>query len=308
LLGVNMRTIHAGWLLVFPLTVVSLFAVRTHPPAVGQSPAQQPTEQAVRVPSRYMDEAIVQHGDGSAVLKANNARPLKQAIEALNEEYGWIIDYEDPPYRSDFDLIDKTTAAHRAADANFRFRVPAGNGFQVTYPEDSSITTLAGQDTVIRRVVSAYNDSGNPGRFDVLSQGRGRQTVLGVSIKNEIGQFEHVTPVLNTNITIPLQERTVHDTIVLILREVSAANSTKVALGWVPLNFFNKKRVTVGGANLPARTLLIQTFNATSVPVVYNLMYFDSGRSYLLGAQVGTRALRDTFGRKKLMAISLPPA
>jgi len=58
--------------------------------------------------SRYMENAEVQHLADSITITANDARPLAQAVTALSEEYGWAIDFEDPPYYSKYDLVDDT--------------------------------------------------------------------------------------------------------------------------------------------------------------------------------------------------------
>ena len=57
-------------------------------------PAQSPSK-----PS-FMNAAVVQHNGTGATLTANDPRPLMQAVEAISQEYGWIVDFEDPLYQS----------------------------------------------------------------------------------------------------------------------------------------------------------------------------------------------------------------
>jgi hypothetical protein len=56
--------------------------------------------------SSFVDAAVIQHNGNTGTLTANFPRPLAQAVEAISQEYGWTIDYEDPPYHSPFDLVD----------------------------------------------------------------------------------------------------------------------------------------------------------------------------------------------------------
>jgi hypothetical protein len=56
----------------------------------------------------FVDAGIVQHNQNDGTLTANDPRPLMQAIATISQEYGWTVDFEDPPYRSHFDLVDDT--------------------------------------------------------------------------------------------------------------------------------------------------------------------------------------------------------
>lgn len=66
------------------------------PSILGQSPNK---------PS-FLPAAVLGHCGATATLTANDPRPLLQAVEGISEEYGWIVDFEDPLYRSRFDLVD----------------------------------------------------------------------------------------------------------------------------------------------------------------------------------------------------------
>ena len=91
--------------------------------------AQSPTK-----PS-FMSAGAIQHHETTATLTANFPGPLVQAIEAISQEYGWTIDFEDPHYISHFDLVDATDPTWRASHPNEKgaLRV-AGGFFQSTFP------------------------------------------------------------------------------------------------------------------------------------------------------------------------------
>jgi hypothetical protein len=260
--------------------------------------------QQVKSQKKYMDEGVVEHKVGLATIKADDPRPLMQAVSALNEEYGWLVDYEDPPYESDSELIDTTNLQWKATHPNAaRGTIPAGGPFQTDFEESKAIATPAGQGVALRKIVLGYNHSGNPGKFSVRENGDGRYVIIGSSVKGKAGQDRNVAPILDTKISIPAQERTAAETLELIFKEVSAKNGVEMGLGWVPNNLIYQARVNVGGNNVSARSLLVQTLNATGRPVVYSLMYFENTHRYLLNAFVAARALRDTYGRKTLIPL-----
>ncbi len=269
----------------------------------GQTAQRTVPAQVFQQRKQYMDEGVVEHKPGAATVRVSDPRPLRQAISTLNEEYGWIIDYEDPPYMSDAELIDITDPKRRAANPNDRVTIPAGDGFQFDYDENSSIDRPEGKTALLHKMVAAYNRSGNPGRFVVREADNGRYAVIGSVVKNGVGQDQSVSPILDTRISIPVEDRTAIDALSLVLKELSVKSNTKVAIGWVPNNLLFNTRVTVGGNNLTARALVLQIFNATGRPVSYSLLYFEDTHRYLLGAAVAVRAHRDAYGRKTLIPL-----
>jgi hypothetical protein len=65
--------------------------------------------------AKYMHHAEVRHLDNSVTVTANSPRPLADTVRALSEEYAWLIDFEEPPYYSNYDLVDDTDSKWRAA-------------------------------------------------------------------------------------------------------------------------------------------------------------------------------------------------
>ena len=55
---------------------------------------------------KYMDHAIIKHGTSGATVVANYSVPLFQAISAIREEYGWVVNWEDAPCYSQFDTFE----------------------------------------------------------------------------------------------------------------------------------------------------------------------------------------------------------
>ena len=279
---------------------------------VLQNPSPQPAQPQQRWGERlqqqrgYYDAAVIEHKVGSGTVTANDPRPLMQALAALNEEYGWMVDYEDPPYTSDSDLLDVTDDQWRARHPNGRrVTIPAGGAFECSYQEDSTNMRPEGEAAILRKIVAEYNRTSNPGRFALASQGRGRFTVMGLAVKEQVGQEQKVMPVLDTHISIPVAKRTTGEAIGLILHELSAKCDSKVGMGGGPINLLINSNVTTGGNDISARQLLLQTLDATGVPLIYTLMYFEDTNTYLLNLAGAARAMRDKYGRKTLAPISV---
>jgi len=54
---------------------------------------------------------------------------------AVSEEYGWLIDFEDLPYYSSYDLVDDTDPAWRAAHPGAKgSTAQQGAAFQLSSP------------------------------------------------------------------------------------------------------------------------------------------------------------------------------
>ena len=188
--------------------------------------AQAPTK-----PS-FMDAAVVQHNGAMASVTANSPRPMMQAVEAIGQEYGWLVDYEDPPYVSHFDLVDDTDPNWRASHPNGKAVTRVSGGlFQTSLPEPSSIASGDAAEQVLQALVAGYNSSGNPGKFAVRKQAGGRYTVVGTARKDENGQDESVNAILDTPIAIPVQQRDAEETLQLILDTLTAKSASRFTLG-----------------------------------------------------------------------------
>jgi hypothetical protein len=231
---------------------------------------------------KYMDHAEVRHLATSASVTANDARPLAQALTALSEEYAWVIDFEDPPYYSKYDLVDDTEAKWRAEHPTAKgVTVISGDSFQSQFPENPNAAgSPAEEEHILDRVVSDYNASANPGRFRVVNEGDGRFAIVGISVKGDDGQVKLVSPILDTLISIPTDTRDAYTAIETILNALTVKSGTKVAPFSVPTNALAHSQVTVGGQNIPARVLLLQTLSAAKLKLYWRLYYDHDVKMY----------------------------
>jgi hypothetical protein len=230
--------------------------------------------QAPQPGSQFMAHGIVQHHGTSATVIANQDHALRQAIEAVREEYGWVVDYEDPPFRSQRDSVDITNPEWRAAHPGQRGQwLLAGGAFQSEYAEPPNTATSAvEEERVLNKIVADYNNSANPGKYSVVKEPGGRFAVIGEYVKNDAGSDEAVGHVLDTPISIPIQTRGGLETVDLIMGQLSAKTGIKFNyLNWGNSPF--RSPVTVGGENVPARNLLLQTLASCGRPLMLNLSF-----------------------------------
>lgn len=254
---------------------------------------------------RYMDRADVHHLANTATVTANSPRPLSQALTALSEEYGWVIDFEDPPYYSKYDLVDDTAPEWRAAHPTGKgVTVIAGDGFQTQFPENRSAgNSIEEKEQILDRVVSDYNESGNPGKFSVRNEGDGRFAVVGTYVKDENGRHQAVAPILDTPITVQTNSRDGLTTIHIIMDALTAKTQTKVVGGMMALNALAQTQVTVGGENIPARVLLLQTLSAAKIKLYWVLYYDADGKTYALSVLPLMKANYDESGNRTTVLV-----
>ncbi|MGB2591878.1 MAG: hypothetical protein WA853_15245 [Candidatus Acidiferrum sp.] len=233
--------------------------------------------------SKYMENAEVRHlADSTISVTANDARPLAQAVTAVSEEFGWAIDFEDPPYYSKYDLVDDTDSRWRAAHPTANgVTVIAGDTFQTQFLKTPDTDTLlAEEERVLDSVVSDYNASANPGRFAVRNEGDGRFAIVGTSVKDENGQDQTISPILDTPISIQEETRDANTTIEVILNALTVKSGAKVVPFMVPRSALARSQVTVGGENIPARVLLQQTLSEAKMKEYWRLYYDHDVRMY----------------------------
>jgi hypothetical protein len=63
----------------------------------------------------YLRQGVITHTGAHAVVAVDQPRPLYSAVHTIREEYGWLVDYEDPRYDSQTDLKDATSPHWRAS-------------------------------------------------------------------------------------------------------------------------------------------------------------------------------------------------
>ena len=282
--------------------------------------------QGMLSPHQYMREGVVKRQGNMATLSSDYGIPLQQAVTTIGEEYGWSIDYEDPPFSGKHDLIDLTNPAYRAVHPDAKVVLgPAGGPFKSTYPESPSMwSSSAMEPQVLEKVISDYNQSGNPGHFVVRRLSDGSCDVIGDAVHDDTGANVPITPVLDTPITLPVRTRTGREAIQAVLDGLSSKVGIPMYVYQAPDYELGLESTVVGGANTPARGFLVEILNGLTAaiaesfpqepgsPRVYRkyrwiFHYIPQPRQYVLGIFPVARAQYDAFGQKRLVP-AVPPA
>lgn len=224
---------------------------------------------AEQTPTYLRQATITQNAEVTHVM-ANSPRPLLQTLDALRQKYGWIVDYEEPKYTSHLDIIDV------AGDASHS-RLPGGGPFNVDFPASNPE-----QEKTLRVVVDAYNQSKNPGRFELRRTSQGNFYVVGTSAYNQADLMSPQYPLFDLLVTLPVRQRTIAQAIDLICHSLAAQVHTPITIGVSPRGLLEHVNVKSGGAKLPARELLLQCLGATDRKLYWSLLFDPTSKGYVL--------------------------
>ncbi len=244
---------------------------------------------------------IIQHAQSTGTVVSNDPRPLFQAVAAVGQEYGWVIDFEDPLYRSPFDLVDTTDAKWRADHPNDKGVTRIGGGmFQSSFPEPSTITAGNAEEQVLQKLISDYNSSGNPGRFILRKEDEERYAVIGLSAKDETAQEKVMPVLLDTHINIPSEHRSALETLNLILKTLSSTAGVKVYASMLSSNSIQGPDIVVGGSDIPARVLLLQTLQSANKRrfIRWDLLFNSDADQYALCISAASKMEVDARGEQ----------
>jgi hypothetical protein len=246
---------------------------------------------------KYMLHATVTHQAGSATVRADSAQPLFQAVRAVAQQYGWAVDFEDPLFAG----TDLTVHPSPRAGVT-PYIIVSGGPFQCTYPETPHMwSSRTAERVVLQKVVSDYNDSGNPGQFTVRFLPDGNFDVVGVATRNNAGALVPVKPLLDTIISIPSKPRTAEGTLQVIANALPAKVLVFPPQPDGPVSPNAHPTMVVGGSDVPARDLLMDMVDAHThgVALGWVLIYQPSpGPEYLLAIRTAERAEYDMFGHR----------
>lgn len=269
----------------------------------------QAFSQAKPETASYLKEAQVSEAEGTVHVVANSPRPLQQVLDALYKKYSWAVDYEDPRFTSQQDLVDVPDPVTHAPHAQ---TLPAGGKFsvdfpavsiaspqiastQVSTPTDSAKSASAApsappvsalhvsddEEKTVRLVVDAYNKSDNPGRFEVRKNSEGNIVVVGTAARDAKGQISPQKPIFDTPLTVVRRQRTATETIELLCKKLTASRGAKVAIGVNPRNLLDHTPVTIGATKAaPARDLLRQTLTAAHCNCYLRVVFDPTSKGF----------------------------
>jgi len=212
------------------------------------------------------------------------------AMNALEREYGWVIDFDDPIW-TESDTTAQNNPVWDAQHPGNPSRMPSGTSFQSTFTEgpDTSRSPIA----VVTKVVEDYNASDNPGRFDVRRSPSGRIEVTGTP--RDPGRT--TVDILDTRVSLPTEPLVSLDAVHKLVTLVSAAAGIKVAVGRVPHNLLNSASIQTPQGSVPAREVLTRIAESAEVPLMWDLLYDYDSKSYFLSLRPSIVAVTGEGGK-----------
>jgi len=252
----------------------------------------------------YMERALIRHSGSIATVTASYPTPLFQAIDAVRQEYGWVVNWEEAPCYSRFDVVDDTSPRWRASHPDTEgVTRKAGGLFASTFPEPKAGGAAAEEQT-LGKVIEDYNASENPGRY-VLRAAPGEEfTAVGTEVRDDAGALQKVIPILDTPLSVDAQRRSAADALDAILHALSSASGKRVILMSLPNNLFRDTQVALGGHNVTARELLQDLFRDIGRPLQYDLGFDpDHSSVYILNVSVAARVDSDDASGRLLVPI-----
>jgi hypothetical protein len=236
--------------------------------------------------SKYLNRATISQAGETVHLSANDPRPLAQALDALQRQYGWLVNYEDPRYLSKLDLVEVTNPPqNRNAASDTRVHYPAGGAFNLDFPNGAAPNSFPDEQTTLQLLVDAYNRSNNPGRFELRNTAEQKFDLVGTAAHDAMGHISQQEIFLDLPLTLVDRQRSAVKTIELICSQITGRTHTKVALGVFPMSL-QTAMVKVGGARVPARTLLSRTLTATGRTFIWRMFFDPDSKSYFISCML----------------------
>lgn len=266
------------WLVFAVILIIIIIIIVTA--MVGTVLPARSAPQPGRTTSQIKKPLIYQIGN-VVRISADGPRPLLRALDALQDKYGWVVDYEDPQYPDNPDLTtnDQSVPALRRSNSRHlkeNFTVDFNNG-----PDPDSAPD---EKPVLKIIVDAYNQSEGAGQFELRELPGGHFDVVGIGVRNQSGEVSSGQPILDLPITLKTQPRSVDETVALICQKVRQQSKIPVTVGAIPAR--SQKTVAVGGIEVPARTLLLRAIAPMGAHLSWRLLYDSTSKSYRLSAGV----------------------
>jgi hypothetical protein len=227
-------------------------------------------------------------------LAVTDPRPVAQAIAVLSERHGIAITYEDPLYEFEGDLKDVTSEVARSAiKPGLKILIPRGGPLELTY----SISPTSGKpehiDALIRKILDTHAASGRGSQFGLTQEGNTFH-VVPVMLKSSQGTWKATTSVLNTPITVAIEQRSGVQMVDAICEALTAAATVRVVVGIVPMNAMANAEIVDGGTNEAAGAMLsrvLQQLTSQTMerfgkdferPYVWQLLFDPTAQGYAL--------------------------
>jgi hypothetical protein len=260
--------------------------------------------------AQYLRRALVEHVSPSMVrISVNSSRPMRQVVEGISQTYGLLIDYEEPPFFSSYD-VDITNRAWRAKHPNAKpYLGMSGGGFTSDFPEIVPARLDTSAKIALEKITADYNRSNNPGRFTVRIDGPHRLSVVGTSMRDQNGRQIAAHALLDTHVNVSgLRQGNAEEILEALCVELTKASGLSVAPGIMPLNMMIQTRVnldTGSDVSSQARKVLIQISKVSRYSLVWSLNWDPNQHFYVLNLTTAIKLEKRPDGTLQLVPLKL---
>ncbi len=228
------------------------------------------------------EQLVGQQVGQNLTVSVNDPRPLAKAIETIEQQYGWVITYEDPLYEYAAEIEDVAALVRKDGDLSKKVLIPRGGAFFFSYAVTGEPADPVG---LLRELLASYESTGHPGRFSFGQTGNVFH-VFPAARKNKNGEQIEQDSVLETRISLPAAERTAEGMVRAVLQSVSQATGINSVLGISPINLLRGVRTSEGVVNEAARDVLVRTLEATQRQTSWQLFYGPGSKMYVFNVHL----------------------
>jgi hypothetical protein len=212
---------------------------------------------------------------------------MEQAITVVSQEYGVVVDYEDPVYQN-ADLVDDTDPRWKAEHPGGKSVTrPRGGAFSDSYSDDLA-TPLRHQE-LLRRITEDYNQNSGTGKFKLVKEDGTRFDLVP----------ESGTP-LDATVELPEGNPSLADAVFALASAVSKSSGPRVVVGMMPIGLARQTTYQEDGKPMVARAKLANILSGSPAPLVWRLLYDADSNRYFLSYSVARQSSTNANGEKVL--------
>lgn len=206
--------------------------------------------------------SITSEGTSTLVLDVGSYYPLKDTIDYLNHEYGWLISYEDPLYLES-QLTDIAVPSWKKNHPGERgFYVPPWTEWRVRIARPSG--RVGERSIILNDLVAQYNRLDREDKYFIVDVSNTRSTV--------VGQVRGMEVLASASIPTQPKERNGSEEMHLLTEQCSTRMPLQLTVGTVPLNGLAHTTIPARKTAVSCRSALETLVERCGDNLVYQVM------------------------------------
>lgn len=196
-------------------------------------------------------------------------RSLMAALLEIQKATGTPISYEEPPYESSADLVRTTPTSHPGLRPMLVARtIP--NAVVVPLP---GLGSASDPVVFVGAILNAYHKAGLPGRYKVVRR-KNAIDVVPSEVAGFNGGMKALSPIMSRPVAFPYAERSVAETLQLLVDAISKAAGREVKLLMNPFTGI-PTRIAFSASGSSIADELSGLAARMGIPAVSYLLAFD---------------------------------